>query len=411
MKKQRAFVRILCAVLVALMLLSVSVMVIVPALGATKAELRSEISDLEDEQEELEERIAALEAQIEDLDAQRAGTLEKKAALDERNALAQEELDVITEQIGIIEGYMANRRLDLETARAQETEQEEALLARLRAMEENSDLSYIQIIFQAASFSDLLTRIDLVNEVMEYDEELWAAYIAARENVELLEAEAEEMFAENEANKAELETKKAQLEADIQAANDMIAELESTLEGYVALREEEEADMEEVKALIEEKEAELDELIWREQAAAGGGGNSNVSGGSGPLLWPSYTSLITSYYGYRIHPEYGDWRMHYGVDIGAAGNTAIWAPADGVVTVSSSSGGYGNYVSIAHDNGYSTLCAHMNSRAVSAGQRVTQGQIIGYVGSTGVSTGNHIHFEVYSGGVRIDPLSVSYIYA
>ncbi len=410
MKKQRAFVRILCGILVALMILSVTIAVI-PAKAATKAELRSEISELEDEQDELEEKIAALEEQIETLDSQRSGTLEKKAALDERNALAQEELDVITEQIGIIEGYMANRQLDLENARAMEAEQEEALMARLRAMEENSDLSYIQIIFQAASFSDLLTRIDLINEVMEYDEELWASYISARENVELLEAEAAEMFAENEANRQELETKKAQLEADIQAANDMIAELESTLEGYLALRAEEEADMEAVKELIEEKEAELDELIRQEQAAAGPGNGGYTPGGSGPLLWPSYTALITSYYGYRIHPEYGDWRMHNGVDIGAAGGTAIWAPADGVVTVSAKSGGYGNYVSIAHDNGYSTLCAHMNSRAVSAGQRVSQGQIIGYVGSTGVSTGNHIHFEVYSGGARIDPLSVSYIYA
>ncbi len=420
MKKQRAFVRILCGVLVALMILSVTIAVI-PAKAATKAELQEEIADLKDQKGDLEDRIADIEAQIEDLDFQRSSTLEKKAVLDEKNALAQEELDVITEQIAIIETYMANRQQDLENARTQEAEQEEAWLARLRAMEESSDLSYIQVLFDSTSFSDLLTRLDLVNEVMQYDEALWTSYISARENVEVLEAEAEEMFAQNEANKSELEIKKAQLEADIDAACQMIAELETSLESYNTLRDEEEAAMQEVIDLIEEKQDELDviierELEWaRQQALAqtgnASGGSVNVSGGSGSLLWPSYTSLITSYYGNRVHPVYGTVRFHAGIDIGAAGGTAIWAPASGTVTVSGYNSGYGNYVSIAHDNGYSTLSAHMSSRAVSAGQRVSQGQIIGYVGSTGVSTGNHIHFEVFSGGVRIDPLAVSYIYA
>lgn len=411
MKKRRAFIQTVCILLAVLMVLSISVMVIVPALAATKSELQTEIAALETQQGEIEESLAALEEQIEDLDFQSAAILEKKAVLDEKNRLAQEELDVIEEQIQIITTYMANRQTDLEQARAEEAEHEEALLARLRAMEENSGLGYIQVLFQATDFSDLLTRLDLINEIIQADEELWTAYIAARENVETLEAEALEMYAVNEANQAELAAKKAQLEADILAADQMIAELESTREGYNALREEEEAAMAEVHALIEEKTAELEELLRREQAAQVPEGAAPETGGDGALLWPSYTTWITSYYGMRLHPEYGDYRFHYGVDIGAGGQTAIWAPADGVVTVSDYSGGYGNYVSIAHDNGYSTLCAHMYSRAVSAGERVSQGQIIGYVGSTGVSNGNHIHFEVYSGGGTIDPLSIRYIYA
>ncbi len=422
MKKRKAFIQTVCVVLAVLMVLSISVMVIVPALGATKAELQSEISSLENERDELEERIAEIEAQIENLDFQLTSTLEKKAVLDEKNQLAQEELDVIEEQITIIETYMANRQTDLENARAQEAAQEAAWLTRLRAMEENSSLSYIQVLFQATDFSDLLTRLDLVNEVIRYDEELWASYIAARENVEVLEAEAEEMFAINEANKAELETKKAQLEADIEAACQMIEELEASLESYEQLRDEEDAAMLAVHDEIEAKQAELaaivaaeEEEARRQAAAATGnasGGSVSVSGGgSGTLLWPSYTSLITSYYGWRVHPVYGTDRFHYGVDIGAGGGTAIWAPADGTVIAATYSSGYGNYVTIAHDNGYTTLCAHMASIAVSYGDRVSQGQVIGYVGTTGVSTGYHIHYEVHSGGSTIDPLSVSYIYA
>lgn len=421
MKQRRAFIRTVCIVLAVLMVLSISVMVIVPALAVTKAELQSEIADLKDERSDIQARIEAIEEQIEDLDYQRATTLEKKAILDEKNQLAQEELDVIVEQIEIIEVYMANRQADLEAARAQEAAQEEAWLSRLRAMEENSGLSYIQVLFNATDFSDFLTRLDLVNEIMQYDEALWQSYISARENVEVLEAEAEEMFALNEANKADLEAKKAQLEADIESACQMIIELENSLETHMALMEEEEAAEEAVQALIAEKTAELEEIIAREQALAAlqaqqatgntGGGSVSVSGGGGTLLWPSYTSLVTSYYGNRLHPVYGYYRFHSGIDIGAAGGSAIWASADGTVTVSGYDSGYGNYVSIAHDNGYSTLYAHMASRAVSAGQRVSQGQVIGYVGTTGVSTGYHIHYEVSYGGSRIDPLSVAYIYA
>ncbi len=411
MNKRRRFIRTVCILLAVLMVLSISVMVIVPALAATRSELQTEIADLETRKSEIEESIADLERQIEDLDFQSAAFLEKKTVLDEKNRLAREELGVIEEQISIITDYMASRQTDLAQARAEEAAQEEALLTRLRAMEENSDLSYIEVLFQAADFSDLLTRLELINEIIRYDEELWDAYIAARENVEELEAEALEMYAVNEANQAELAARKAQLEADILAADQMIAELESTREGYEALRAEEEAAMEEVRALIDEKTAELEELNRREEAAQLPAGTGPETGADGTLLWPSYTTWITSYYGMRLHPEYGDYRFHYGVDIGAGGGTAIWAPADGVVTVSSYSGGYGNYVSIAHDNGYSTLCAHMTSRAVSAGERVSQGQIIGYVGSTGVSNGNHIHFEVSSGGSTIDPLSIRYIYA
>ena len=413
MKNRKAFIRGVCALLVILMILSVSVMVIVPALAATKSELRSEIADLQQQQSDLEASLASIEEQIEALEYQNAAILEKKALLDERNRLTQEELAVIEEQIAIVDNYLLNRQLDLEDARLVELAHEVALSERLRAMEENSDTGYLQAIFGASSLSDMLTRIDAVNEIMAYDEQLWDSYVQARENVETLEAEAEEMAALNEANRAQLEALQAQLAEDIEAANALIAEQEATLEGYEALRAEEDAAMAEVTALIEEKQAELDEILRQEQAAQipDPGTSPGVSGAEGSMLWPSYTSLITSYYGMRLHPEYGDYRMHNGVDIGAAGGTPIWAPADGTVIVSTKNSGYGNYVTIAHDNGYTTLCAHMDSRAVSAGERVTQGQIIGYVGTTGVSTGYHIHYEIMVGGSRIDPLSVRHIYA
>jgi murein DD-endopeptidase MepM/ murein hydrolase activator NlpD len=128
------------------------------------------------------------------------------------------------------------------------------------------------------------------------------------------------------------------------------------------------------------------------------------------MMWPSYTRTITSYYGYRTNPVSGIYKLHSGVDIGASNGTAIYAAASGTVVLAQYYGGYGNCVMINHGNGYTTLYGHMSSIAVSSGQTVSQGQTVGYVGSTGNSTGPHLHFEVRasSSGGTIDPFSFSY---
>ena len=128
------------------------------------------------------------------------------------------------------------------------------------------------------------------------------------------------------------------------------------------------------------------------------------------MMWPSYTRYLTSYYGYRYLALYGYTRLHAGVDIGAAYGTNIWAAAGGTVILAGWNGGYGNCVMINHGNGYTTLYGHMSSIAVSVGQSVSMGDTVGYVGSTGNSTGPHIHFEVRasSTGSTIDPLNFSY---
>ncbi len=422
MRNNRKFVRVTCIVLAALMVLGLFAAALSSMAYADSASIKEEINALTGEQEEIQARIEEYEAEIRDIDYEKANVLEKKAVLDQKNLLAQEEIQVIEDQIEIIDGLVTNMQLDLEAARDEEEYQRERWLSRLRAMEESSTLGYIEVVFNATSFSDMLTRLDLVNEIMEYDRDLEAAYVAARENVEYLEAEAEVMFAENEAKKSELETKKTRLEADIDAANQLIAGMEADIESLKELQALEEEAAAEVKVQIAELEAEYEaartaEIAAREasqqQQQGSSGGDAHVeSSGSGTLLWPSYCTTVTSYYGNRLHPEYGYYKFHYGIDIGAAGNTAIWAPADGTVVTSGSNNGYGNYVVIRHDNGYYTLCAHMSSRAVSAGQYVSQGQTIGYVGSTGVSTGYHIHFEVWDSNQNtLNPLNLSYIYA
>ena len=431
MRNRKAFIRITCIVMALLMVLSLlSVVLTSGAYAASSSSIRDQINALEDEQEEIQARMDEYESEIAGIDEEKTNVLERKAVLDQKNLLAQEEIQVIEEQIGIIDGLVTNMQMDLAEAQYEEEYQRERWLTRVRAMEEGATLNYIQVLFNSTSFSDLLTRLDMVNEIMEYDRDLEASYVAARENVEVLEAEAEVMFALNEESRTELEGKKAQLEADIEAANQLIAEMEADIESYRELLALEEAEEEAVMAEISALEKEYAEAKAQEEAAAlaaalaaqqqaqqqtgntNQSGNANVSGSSGAYLWPSYTTYVSSYYGNRLHPVYGYYKFHYGVDIAAAGGTDIWAITDGTVISSTYNSSYGNYVVIRHNDGNYSLYAHMSSRAVSSGQYVSRGQVIGYVGTTGVSTGYHIHFEVWNSSQnKTDPLGYYYIYA
>ncbi len=430
MKKRKAFISAVCIMLVVLMVLSITVMVIAPnAHAQTSDEIQDEIDELNSQRYAIQGRMDDLQDEIDSLDYEKANALEKKLMLDQKNQLAQEELEVIDEQIAIIDNMIANVQEDLNRARAEEEYQRQRWLTRLRAMEETSDVSYIEVLFEASSFSDLLTRLDLVGEVMEYDEDLEAEYIAARENVETLEAQAETMFAENEVRRQEQETRRAQLEADTAAACELISAMENNIDEYNKTIEEEEATMAQVTSLVVQKEKELKEAKAAEEAerlrklaeaqaaaAAAAGGTSSapapsLGGGSGTwMMWPSYTTYLTSRYGMRVNPVSGIYKLHSGCDIGAKYGSSIYSAAAGTVILAGWNGGYGNCVMVNHGNGYTTLYGHMSSIAVSNGQSVTQGQVLGYVGSTGNSTGPHLHFEVRASatGATMDPMAFSY---
>ncbi len=458
MRNRKRFIQIVCIILVLLMLLSISVMVIAPTVYASSEEIQNEIDSLSYQQSEIQGRMDQLQAEIDSLDFEKANTLEKKEYLDQKNMLAQEELNVIQEQIDIIDGKIATIQNDLSKAREEEQAQEKQWLARLRAMEESSGIGYMDVLFDATSFSDLLTRLDMVNEVMAYDEELENEYIAARENVETLEAEAEVMFRENADRRAELETKKGQLETDITAACALIEQMDQNTDEYEEILEQEAATQAQITALIVQKEDELAQARAVEEAArqaalaaqqaeaqqqgqqappsadgegddsssgsgdssssdsgsSNSGSSSSSSGNSSSgtwMMWPSYTRYLTDHYGPRpVHPVTGKSTFHDGVDIGASYGTSIYAAASGKVILASTYGGYGNCVMVNHGNGYTTLYGHMSSISVTNGQSVSQGQVLGLVGATGVASGPHLHFEVRSSasGTPMDPMSFTY---
>ena len=430
-KSRKIFISVVCIFLAVLFILSITVMVFsnamsVKAYAASSSEIQDEIDSLNSKKSGIEDQISDLQTQIDGVNYQESSVLEKKEVLDQKNELAQQELDVIQEQIDIVDNLITNQQEDLAEAKQNEETERELFLKRVRTMEENSTLGYIQVLFNATSFSDFLTRIDLVNEVMDSDQSIIADYQAAQQKVTELEAQSEQMQETNETNKTELETKKAELESDIASACQMIADYESDIQSYNDLMSQEQAAESDVQSQLEQKAEELSDAKAAEAAAAAAAaaaaksssgtttsGSSATTTSSTCFLWPSYCTTITSYYGMRWHPIYNCYKFHSGVDIGASSGTSIWAAASGTVSASTYSSGYGNYVMITHSNGYTTLYGHMTSRAVSYGQSVSQGQVIGYVGSTGVATGPHIHFEVRvtSTGSTLDPMTFSYVYS
>lgn len=394
MKKQKILSIVLAAVLFAL--------VLSPAMiTRTQAVSQADIDALKEEKEALNAEKEEIQKTIDALQAEHASIIEQKAALDEQNEIVRQEIELINEQVDIYDQLIANKSAELEQAQTAETDQMTMLRSRMRAMEELGPITYLAILFEATSFSDLLSRIDMVREIMERDNELVNDYTESREHLEEVKAEYESMLTEQEAAKSELLDKQAQLEAGIEAACQVMLSLEDDIEAYEEFYAEKEAKEAEMDAEIRDKIAELE--AQRAQAEQAGAASGIV--GTGTYIWPLPGYSPGSAYGWRLHPILGVMKFHAGEDIGAPSGTPILAADSGVAYPASNPGGYGNYVLIDHGDGRSTLYGHMTSYCVSYGQSVKQGDVIGYVGSTGLSTGPHLHFEVRVNGNTTDPKS------
>lgn len=392
MKKTRKL-RIVCAALAVF----VTVAALLPGISGTDALAvsQSQIDALEEQRDALRAEREEMQAGIDELESQQADVLQQKAALDAQNEVYRQEIELIEEQVSLYTQLVEQKRQEVELATQAESEQLATYRRHVRAMEENGRYTYLSILFGSRSLGELMSNLDMIGEIMEADQRSYEQYTAAREQSEQIQAEYETMLTELDSRQSELETEKAALEVQIDEATQMIVNLEAQLETDRAAYEEQLAKEAALEADIQEMIAELE----RQEAA-----NSIVS--TGTYIWPLPGYSPGSAYGWRIHPIWGDRRFHAGEDIGAPMGTPILAADSGLVTVIPDNGnGYGNYIMINHGGGRVTLYAHMSGFAVSNGATVTQGQTIGYVGSTGNSTGPHLHFEVRVNGATTDPKS------
>ena len=381
---------------------------------------QAEIDELERRKEAIEAKVEEKQAVVDELDEQQAGVMEQKKALDDRNEYLVEQLKINAEQIALYDEMIEQKAQEVEEAKALEEEQLQRYRTRVRAMEENGRGNVLAMLLQSNSLGEFLTAIDDIGEIMESDKALEDAYIAARKNTEQVKAEYEAVKAELEEKKVELDNERIEIEAQIDEATELIKEIKENIDEHATELKELRQAQEEAEDLINKKIAELEEQKRREeeerqrreeeerrrqeeqQSGGSSGGGSTGGGesvmGSGNFAWPCACTYITSRVGGRIHPISGVYKYHSGMDIGCQYGDAVWASDSGTVILAGENGGYGNCVMIDHgyingDN-YYTLYGHLSAIYVSVGQTVSQGDTIGAVGSTGVSTGPHLHFEI-----------------
>lgn len=384
--------RLFCALLALVLVLSLTAVMPIEAQAASEEEL----DQLKAERDALVKQRQAQQAVVNQLKTQQAGVLEIKKALDERNMYTLWQMQLNQQEIELYNHMIAEKNMEVEDALELEYEQRERYRSRVRAMEENGNIGFLGLLLNTSDIGEFLTAVDDIGEIMESDRALEDAYIEARENTEAVRAEYEEYKAGIEEIQEDLKAQQAELEAELDEATQLILQISSDIESNAAILAEFEAAEKQAETNVANMVLALEKERQAQQAAA--------VVGTGAFMWPAPTSTyITSRFGLRIHPVTGVQKSHTGMDIGAGSGDNILAADGGTVTMASWNGGYGNCVMIDHGNGYKTLYAHMSSIAVSNGAAVGKGQVIGYVGSTGVSTGPHLHFEVWASGSRIDP--------
>ena len=390
MRHLRRGTRVLAALLCALMLVAA---VPAPAVAVTQADidaLKKDASGLAQQKKELKNKISALSDDISD-------NMKKKELLDGQISVLSSEIANVEEQIRTYTDLITQTEAELLDAQQREEAQYELFCRRVRDMEERGNVSYWSVLFKANSFTDLLSRLDIVNEIMDADQKVIDDLQALQVEIEEKKTALEDQKTQSEAAKTELVAKKTELNVQRERANKLVQELRVS-------QSEAQGDLDDLSAEEEAIQAEIVRLskkLAEEQAAQGKPSNAALGG----YIWPVSSRRITSTFGGRASPGGIGSTNHKGVDIGGVGYTSqIYAAKAGTVIVSQYSSSYGNYVVVSHGSGNTTLYAHMSSRKVSVGQYVNQGDVLGITGSTGNSTGPHLHFEITENGTRINPL-------
>ena len=383
----------LAAVLALLLLLPMVTMI----LGGAGAVTQSEIDALKAEQAASQARQDELEEQLADVEADQAEAQQRRQLLQAQLDAINNEIENIDKQIAYYDAEIAQKEDEQAEAEANEEAQYELFCQRVRAMEEEGTVSYWSILFNSESFSEMLDRLADIDAVMAYDNQVMDELIAIREEIIALRTQLETSRAEEQAARDQQAAKQAEQQAKVAEAQELLDQINADVAEVNRQLDAESEAAAEIQAEIAQKQKQLEEQ--RRQ-------NNITIDSETSYLWPlpGYYRL-SSLFGYRIHPITGEAHSHTGIDIPAPGNTPILACKSGQVVTSAYHYSYGNYVVIDHGNGNSTLYAHMSSRAVSEGDMVTQGQTIGYVGTTGSSTGNHLHLEVRDNYTRVDPES------
>lgn len=379
---------IIAIVLTALIVLPLLVTILSGSASAAVSE--AELKKLKEQASALSKESNKIASELKSVRASKSSAIKEKNIIDNQISVLEQEIETTNLIIQNLSEQIAEKEREIEKAEEEEAREFELFKKRVRAMEENGTTSYLAVLLKCESFSELLCKTEVISEIIEYDKLLLASLKATRERIEKSKAELELDRAEQGEAREVLLSQLDSLEIKYQEQNEIIKNLEKDEETYASEYEAALKEMERVNKEIAKMAAELAK-------------RSKYVGGE--YLWPLPTDYtkISSQYGNRMHPILKKVSFHSGIDIPAPNGTAIYAANSGEVIVAGWNTAYGNYVVINHGGSQTTLYAHMSKYLVKKGQQVKRGDKIGQVGSTGWSTGPHLHFEISVDGKTKDP--------
>ena len=388
--------RILCFFLAAVLA--------VPAIPAYAT--KTEVDDAKKKVTSLEEEKKKVEDTLKNLEGLKSDTAVYVKELDASLEALNRELTSLEDQINQKQTEIAGAKEDLDEAKKVESGQYESMKLRIQYMYEKGETSYIDMLLQAKDLSEFLNRAEYISKISEYDRKMLDEYAAVKEQIALKEADLElehsklvELLDSTQAKQASVEQLMNEKTKELKNYETKIASAQTEITEYEKDIKAQEDQIKKIEAEIKRKEEEA-----RKAAEAAGKKYNTVSIGNINFIWPCpSSSRVTSPFGGRSSPTEGASTNHQGMDIGAASGSNIIAAAAGEVIISTYSYSAGNYIMINHGGGVYTVYMHCSQLLVSKGEKVSQGQVIAKVGSTGYSTGPHLHFGVRVNGSYVNP--------
>ncbi len=404
-RKKRFFVRLLCGFCAAALFAGSQSLITfadeVDEIEASIKEKQAEIDAANKKKKELQSGLTEVKKIKESLESERSNLQTYVAELDQNLSDVEAKIAELKELITEKEAEILETTEDLADAEEKEETQYDAMKDRIKFLYEKGDTYYLELLFSSSGFSDFINKKDYIEKLSEYDTDLFNEYVKNRELIEVCKAELE---AEEEL----LEEAKAKVDEEQANLEELISTKESEINRYTG-------DINDKEKAIAEYEADIalenDTIKALEAALAEErkrlleeNGSEKIIYDGGMFKWPapSYTR-ISSDYGWRMHPTLGVEKFHNGVDMAAPGGTPILAAYDGEVIASGYNSSMGNYIMINHGGGLITIYMHASALYVSQGTMVARGEKIAAVGTTGRSTGNHLHFGVRLNGEYVSP--------
>ena len=381
----------------AFILINISISGIKPqAAGASESDLQKQISDKKASLTSSANKRKELENKIASLKTDKTGAENEKRHYD---ALIETWESEITLREELIEDYgllLIQEETEIEQAQSDYEKSYAVFLKMIKFAYEEGNVNYLNLLLDSENFTNFLSRIDIISNIVEYNKNAIVDLQETKKNWEEKKSNHQEMIDQLDEYINELSEKSDEVEGWRKKAEANIEQLKNDLDASIAMEAQMKIDDANIQAEINRASKELQALQESKRVYVGG-----------TLLWPvtpKYSYAVSSGFGGRYSPITGRWEHHNGIDIPAAYGAPIWSVNDGIVIIATYSAGYGNYIVIDHGGGKTTLYAHASSLTKKVGDKVAKGDVVAKVGSTGWSTGNHLHFGYAEDGVFKDPL-------